>query len=101
MPTENRYSHKCPKCGSDSIRRSTQNLLDRVRTVAGYSVYRCRDCRRRFHRLAPPAAPQSNTDTRRESRKRRRALRLREFCVYAAALAAFTAVAFVITLERG
>ena len=69
--------------------------------LTGYRAYRCRDCHHRFRRLAQREAPQSKAEPRKESRKRRRALQLREFCVYAAALVAFVAVVFVITGQRG
>jgi hypothetical protein len=75
--------------------------LDRLCSLGGFKAYRCRDCRQRFRRRATPASLLSKAETRKESKKRRRALRLREFWVYAAALAAFAAVAFVITRERG
>jgi predicted RNA-binding Zn-ribbon protein involved in translation (DUF1610 family) len=102
MSTVNRHSHNCPKCGSQAIRRSRRNLIDRLLALANLKAYRCRECGRRFHLPVDSAVPQPPKEqARSESRKRRRALKRREILVYVMALAAFAVAAFVITREGG
>jgi hypothetical protein len=101
MATEDKHPHKCLSCGSVAIRRSHATLIDDLWSFAGYSVYRCRDCRVRFHLPAEEAPPWTKREARNESSKRRKALRRREVLVYAAAIVAFAIVAFIITRERG
>ena len=93
--------HKCPGCGSESIRRSRRTAIDQVRCIAGYRPYRCRECDRRFHLPYRRRAAAAKPETRSESHKRRRAIRHREFFVYAIALIAFAIMAVFLTRERG
>jgi len=46
----------CPKCGSSDVRRSHhQGTLSAVLRTLGRWPFRCRSCRSRFYRAAPPA----------------------------------------------
>ena len=41
---------RCPRCESESIRRSRRNLMERV-ILFFLLPYRCRSCETRFYRL--------------------------------------------------
>jgi hypothetical protein len=46
----------CPKCGSHDVRRSkSEGLWATLLQVIGRWPFRCRSCRSRFYRFAPPA----------------------------------------------
>jgi hypothetical protein len=46
----------CPKCGSPDVRRShDEGVLAALLRVLGRWPFRCRSCRSRFYRSAPPA----------------------------------------------
>jgi len=43
-------AHICPTCSSDDIERVPRaRVMDRMRRVFGWRVYRCRDCGSRFY----------------------------------------------------
>jgi predicted RNA-binding Zn-ribbon protein involved in translation (DUF1610 family) len=45
----------CPKCGSPDVRRSNSaGFLAMLQSVVGRWPFRCRSCRARFFRFAPP-----------------------------------------------
>jgi len=47
----------CPKCGSADVRRShSEGVLTALLRVLGRWPFRCRSCRSRFYRSAPPPA---------------------------------------------
>lgn len=100
MNSENQQPHRCPSCSSESVRRSRRRLLDRLRFAADELPYRCRACRRRFWLRSPQEARQTPRPSQRaESRRRRRALRLREFFVFAVALLFFVIMVLAATRE--
>lgn len=46
----------CPKCGSQDVRRShDEGVLAALLRMLGRWPFRCRSCRSRFYRSAPPA----------------------------------------------
>jgi Zn finger protein HypA/HybF involved in hydrogenase expression len=52
-PEEERPS--CPKCGSQDVRRSHgEGLMPALLRILGRWPFRCRSCRARFYRSAPP-----------------------------------------------
>jgi predicted RNA-binding Zn-ribbon protein involved in translation (DUF1610 family) len=47
--------HSCPKCGSNDVRRSSrEGFLVSIFALVGRWPFRCRSCRSRFFRYAPP-----------------------------------------------
>lgn len=47
----------CPKCGSIDVRRSSRDgFWASLLALMGRWPYRCRSCRSRFYRFAPPPA---------------------------------------------
>ena len=98
MSHETQHTYSCPKCKKANIRRSSRTLVDRLYAILGQNPYRCRDCRTRFRATALPLG---KTEARLESRKRRLALRRREFYVYAVATFAFAAIVLFLSTERG
>lgn len=50
-------SLQCPGCGSSRIRRANRTtLMDHLMRMFGMAPYRCRGCRRKFHRPQAEAA---------------------------------------------
>jgi predicted RNA-binding Zn-ribbon protein involved in translation (DUF1610 family) len=46
---------KCPKCGSADVRRArSEGVLPSLLQMFGRWPFRCRSCRGRFFRYAPP-----------------------------------------------
>lgn len=59
----------CPKCESRDVRRSrSHHSFDFVYRWRGMEMYRCNECRRRFH-APPPADPSVKRHRRTDKRK--------------------------------
>ena len=49
------HSLKCPRCGSNDLRRSkSDGLIAVIQRIAGRWPFRCRSCRKRFYRHSSP-----------------------------------------------
>jgi hypothetical protein len=91
--TARSHSPKCPECGSLAVRRSHRTWFERILTTFDIRPLRCSQCRHRFlHRSA---------GERKESARRRLAVRKREAALYVCALFAFAIFAWIITIDRG
>lgn len=95
-PETSKSLHNCPACGHTAVVRSRSRGLDGLLAITGRKPYRCRKCDKRFYYKAETDT--GRAETRRESRKRQRDARRREFVVYcSAALVVVVMVAFLIT----
>lgn len=99
----------CPKCKTHSAERShRKSVLDRLAYMAGFSPYRCLQCRRRFLHFrfsAPPEIPAAERGTAREIRKTRRQLQFarikQQIYLYAIAGLIFLGFLYFLAKERG
>ncbi len=95
----------CPKCKTDSARRSHRaGLRERLASLAGYHPYRCRGCESRFSSRRDPV-PEPSTGAAREVERQisstRSSLRWkrkrRNLVLYSAALMLFGVILYFLT----